>query len=102
MLPGGEKLIRGRLTIGSLAAGGAALNLANYFKSSSVPTVIVGGLVNATNWAAASLVNVVNAETIKIMAMCGGKGASEPFYLMNAGLELTAQNTGFYAIGQAY
>jgi hypothetical protein len=102
LLPGGEKLVRGKLTLGSYAASGATLNLANYFKSTEAPTVITGPVANATNVAFPTQVNVTNAETITVLALCGGLGASEPLYYLNAGFELTSQNCDFYAIGQAY
>ena len=102
LLPGGEKLIRGKLTIGAHAAGGAALNLANYLKDDQVPTVFVGTVANATNVAFPTMVNTSNAESIKILCMTGGLGAEQPLYMLNAGFELTAQNVDFYALGRAY
>jgi hypothetical protein len=104
MLPGGEKLIRGKLTVGSTAAAGAALNLANYFKSSTECTVVCEAFVQnaVTNAAFGVATNQANAETITVQTFVGGLGASQPFYVSNAGLELTARNIGFHAIGQAY
>ena len=102
LLPGGEKLIRGKLTLSSYAAGGATLNLANYLKDDQVPTVFVGTVANATNVAFPTMVNTSNAESIKILCMAGGLGASQPLYFLNAGFELTAQNVDFYALGRSY
>lgn len=101
MLPNGEVLLRGKLTIGTTAAGGATLNLANYFHDEHAPTLLLGIATNATNVAFPLFANVINAETITILALAGGLGASEPFYLLNAGLELTAQNVDFHAFGRA-
>lgn len=104
LLPGGEKMVRGKLTVGTLGSSGtAALNLANYLKSSETPVILIDGFVeNAANAAFPLSVNAANAEVITVQARCGGLGASQPLYAANAGLELTAANVDFVAIGQAY
>lgn len=102
LLPGGDKLLRGKLTIGSTGAGQTLLNLANYLKDDQTPCVFVSPIENATNKAFSLGVNTCNAEVIGIKAYVTGLSAEDTLQTANAGLELTAHNVDFLAIGRSY
>jgi hypothetical protein len=100
-LPGGGKLIRGTLAMSdSYDAGGSALNLANYFLSTSSPTVMIGNL----NAGYAAIHNGGTAASGVVQLYVTGSAGTLPLAEANASLDLSAlaPPLAFIAVGQAY
>lgn len=105
-LPGGEKLIRGKLNLASsYTAGGDPLNLSNFFLSTGSPTVVCssadGYLIEHNQGTAAggTLVayqNVNNATTIN------GTVINSALYQVHSAANLATVNVSFFAFGPAY
>lgn len=101
-LSGGQKMLTGKLNMStSYAAAGDALNLSNYLKSASSPTVIVGGEQNASNIAVLCSHDSGTAAAGKIRIYLGGT-AEDEFEEANATLDFSGVNIPFVAVGQAF
>jgi hypothetical protein len=95
-LPGGETMIRGTLSFSTYTAGGEALNLSNYLKSTGYPTVVVEGgeygFRHDKEAAANGSVLVFEKDYTN---------DSNVFKQVANGATIT-QNVGFFAIGPQY
>lgn len=99
-LNAGEKMVRGKINLSSTyAAGGDAVNLANYFQGS--PTVLVQPDQNASNIALMCSHDGGTAAAGKVRAYVGGT-AEDELLEANAALDLSGVNVPFIAVGQAY
>lgn len=105
-LPGGEKLIRGKLNLASsYTANGDPLNLSNFFLSTGSPTVVCAGADgyivehNQGTAAGGTLVcyqNVMNTTTVNTAA------ANSALYEVHSAANLATVNVVFFAVGKAY
>lgn len=98
----GEKMIRGSLAVGTYATDGAALNLANYFKSTTYPSVLI---TSGSGYALEH--NQGTAASGKIKAYfseVNQNGANDSYALVEVtnATDLSAVNIPFVAFGQPF
>lgn len=106
VLPGGEKLVRGKANpTSSYAAGGEGLNLSNFLLSTGSPTVVCSGADGyvcehdqgtATAGKLVMYQNLLNTDTVN------GVAANTALYQCHTGLDVSGVNVVFCAIGKAY
>lgn len=103
-LPGGEKMVRGLATpSSSYAASGEGLNLANYFSSSSSPTVMVenpAGRPARHDQGTASAGKVLFYQMILNTTTVNSTAANVALYECHTALNLSGANIAFLAVGQ--
>lgn len=102
--PEGRRLLVGKLDIGAYAAGGATLNLANYFEDDAVPSLMLLPDIQAANAGFGLGANISNGELIAIRVLVPIQSNADTAvdYLgeANVGMRLGA-NVEFWAIGQS-
>jgi hypothetical protein len=103
-LPGGGRLIRGLLNFCSnYTAAGDPLNLANYFKSASSPTVVCStadGFAIEHNQGTAAAGTLVAYQNSLTAATINGVAANAALVQVHSNADLSATNVVFFATGQ--
>lgn len=103
VLPNGDRIVRGTATLStSYAGGGDLLNLANDFKGTGNPTVLV---TSSNGYAIEHNKGTANAGKLKVMvsAVNAAAPANTPLlYEVNASTDLSALNVGLIIMGAGW
>jgi len=105
VLPGGERLIRGIFNLAdSYTANGDPVNLSNYFKSTSSPTVVCAsadGYAVEHNQGTAASGTLLVYQNLMSATTTNGEAQNTALYEVHSAANLALVNVAFFAFGKS-